>query len=237
MAATLWGKVYYNNVYAGELRQEPGGRCLFTYDGTYTGNGFADFLLDQLHTKGRGSQTGLWGHRQWRDGVFFQDDFKVRRNLTLNLGLRWEYTQPLYEVADRQTNLNLQTGQELLAGKNGNSRALYNPYYKQFMPRIGFAFTPSRLKNKFVVRGGYGITSFLEGTGANLRLPLNPPFYFESNITYDKNTPGHITTGFTDVQPLIDAGATLLRPQDSEIRWHVLANPEGSIPRTPLLRA
>jgi hypothetical protein len=35
-----------------------------------------------------------------------------------------------------------------------------------------------------------------------LRLPLNPPFYFESNITYDKNTPGHITTGFTDVQPL-----------------------------------
>jgi len=35
MAATLWGKVYYNNVYAGELRQEPGGRCLFTYDPAY----------------------------------------------------------------------------------------------------------------------------------------------------------------------------------------------------------
>src|ERR1700736_5964 len=35
MASALWGKVYYNNVYAGELRQEPGGRCLFTYDGTY----------------------------------------------------------------------------------------------------------------------------------------------------------------------------------------------------------
>ena len=35
MAAALWGKVYYNNVYAGELRQEPGGRCVFTYDATY----------------------------------------------------------------------------------------------------------------------------------------------------------------------------------------------------------
>jgi hypothetical protein len=187
-----------NNYYAGNN----GLLGIFTYDGTYTGNSFADFLLDQLHIKGRGSQTGLWGHRQWRDGVFFQDDFKVRRDLTLNLGLRWEYTQPLYEVANRQTNLNLQTGQELLAGQNGNSRALYSSYYKQFMPRVGFAWTPSMLNNKFVIRGGYGITSFLEGTGANLRLPLNPPFYFESNITYDKNTPGHITTGFVDVQPL-----------------------------------
>jgi len=52
-----------------------------------------------------------------------------------------------------------------------------------------------------VARGGYGITSFLEGTGANLRLPLNPPFYFESAITFDANTPGHITSGFTDVTP------------------------------------
>ena len=187
-----------NNYYAGNN----GLLGVFTYDGTYTGNGFADFLLDELHIKGRGSQTGLWGQRQWRDGMFFQDDFKVRRNLTVNLGLRWEYTQPLYEVANRQANVNLQTGQEELAGQNGNSRALYNPYYKQFMPRFGFAYTPTALNNKFVVRGGYGITSFLEGTGANLRLPLNPPYYFESNITYDKNTPGHITTGFTDVNPV-----------------------------------
>ena len=35
MAATLWGKVYYNDTFAGELRQEPGGRCVFTYDPTY----------------------------------------------------------------------------------------------------------------------------------------------------------------------------------------------------------
>src|SRR3989442_2299925 len=35
MATALWGKVYYNNLYAGELRQEPGGRCVFTYEPTY----------------------------------------------------------------------------------------------------------------------------------------------------------------------------------------------------------
>src|SRR5437588_616733 len=35
MAAALWGKVYYDDIYAGELRQEPGGRCVFAYDPTY----------------------------------------------------------------------------------------------------------------------------------------------------------------------------------------------------------
>ncbi len=146
----------------------------FVYDGTYTGNGLADFLLDDLAFKGRGSQAGKWGHRQWRDGVYFQDDFKVRPNLTLNLGIRWDYTQPVYEVADRQLNFNLQTGQPEFAGKNGNSRALYNNYWKQFQPRVGFAYTPDFLSRRFVIRAGYGITSFMEGTGANLRLPLNP---------------------------------------------------------------
>lgn len=173
----------------------------FTYDGTYTGNATADFLLNLLHTKGRGSQTGKWGHRQWRAGVFIQDDFKMRSNLTINLGLRWDYTQPVYEVKDREVNFNLQTGQALFAGQNGNSRALYNAYYKQFMPRVGFAWTPGMFGNKFVLRAGYGITSFMEGTGANLRLPLNPPFFFESNVTFDARTPGSIQTGFTDVQP------------------------------------
>src|SRR5260370_2151666 len=48
------------------------------------------------------------------------------------------------------------------------------------MPRVGFAYSPSSLNGKFVVRGGYGITNFLEGTGANLRLTLNPPFFSNS---------------------------------------------------------
>ncbi len=171
----------------------------FDYSGKYTGNAYADFLLNLLSSKGRGSLTGKWGHRQWRPGVFFQDDFKVTQNLTLNLGLRWEYTQPVYEVADRQVNVDLVTGQPRFAGRDGNSRALYNPYYRQFMPRVGIAWSP--LSRKFVVRAGYGITSFMEGTGANLRLTLNPPFFFESDVTFDLNAPGDIRTGFADVQP------------------------------------
>ncbi|MGH9662585.1 MAG: carboxypeptidase regulatory-like domain-containing protein [Bryobacteraceae bacterium] len=173
----------------------------FSYNGRYTGTAFADFLLNQLAAKGRGSLTGKWGHRHWRSAIFFQDDFKLRPNLTLNLGLRWEYTQPVYEVADRQSNVDLQTGRQLFAGKDGNSRSLYNAYWHQYMPRIGAAWTPGLFKNKLVVRTAYGITSYMEGTGANLRLPLNPPSFFESDITYDANAPGDIRLGFTDVRP------------------------------------
>ncbi len=191
-----------NRYYAGNN----GALGLFTYDSTYSGLDYADFLMDQLHIKGRGAVVGKWGQRSWRSALFFQDDFKVTSTLTFNLGLRWEYMQPLYEVADRQVNIDTYTGQVMYAGQNGNSRALYNGYWKQFMPRFGFAWTPAALNNKMVVRGGYAYMSFMEGTGANLRLPMNPPFFTESNVTYDGLRPGSITTGFADV---VTTGVTL----------------------------
>lgn len=215
-------RFHQNRYYAGNN----GALGLFNYDGKYTGSAFADFLLNLLSNKGRGSVTGKWGHRHTRAGIFFQDDWKLRQNLTVNLGLRWEYTQPVYEVADRQSNFDLRTGRQLFAGKDGNSRALFDSYHKQFMPRIGFAWTPGILSNRFVVRAGYGITSFMEGTGANLRLPLNPPYFFESDITYDLNAPGDIRTGFTDVRPQdkpsgqVRAWDPHLRPQFTQ-QWNV----------------
>ena len=173
---------------------------LFEYSGTFTGAGFADFLLDLLSRKGVGSQTGTWGHRQNRIGVFLQDDFKMKRNLTLNLGIRWEYTSPVVEVHDRQSNFDITTGQQRFAGRDGNSRALYDPYYKGFEPRLGFAWTPKMFADKLVVRAGYGITQYMEGTGSNLRLPLNPPFFSEADTTYDRSSgPGSIARGFTDL--------------------------------------
>lgn len=180
-----------NRYYAGNN----GALGTFSYTGTYTGLDYADFLLDNLASKGRGSVTGKWGHRSWRSALFFQDDIRLTSTFTLNLGLRWEYMQPIYEVADRQVNVNTATGQLLYAGQNGSNRALYNGYWKQFMPRVGFAWT---LNNKTVVRAGYAYTSFMEGTGANLRLPLNPPFFVESNLTYGA-APGAIGVGFNDV--------------------------------------
>ena len=67
------------------------------------------------------------------------------------------------------------------------------------MPTVGIAWTPDSFKNKWWSRAGYRFSNFLEGTGANLRLPLNPPFFIESNVNYDARMPGDIRTGFTDV--------------------------------------
>lgn len=182
-----------NRLYSGNN----GALGYFAYTGFRSGSSFADFLLDQLQAKGRGSSSGNWGHRQWRTAFFLQDDFKVTQNLTLNLGMRWEYNQPVYEVADRQLNVDINTGQIRRAAVDGNSRALFEPYYRQFMPRFGFAYSPEWFGSRnFVIRGGYGITSYLEGTGANLRLPLNPPFFFESDIQYAVGAPGTVTSGF-----------------------------------------
>jgi len=66
----------------------------------------------------------------------------------------------------------------VFAGQNGASRALYKGVYggKDFQPRIGFAWTPEALGGHTVVRGAFTISSYLEGTGTNLRLPINPPF-------------------------------------------------------------
>lgn len=183
---------------------------LFRYSGDYTGLDFADFLTDNLRSKGRGALTGAWGHRFWRSAFFVQDDYKVTSNFTLNIGLRWEYMQPIYEVADRQVNVDTFAGRVIAPGSGEFGRALYKGYPHQYMPRLGFAWTPGMFGNKLVVRGGYAYQSFMEGTGANLRLPLNPPLFVESDITYDIRQPSSITRGFSDV---VTANVTLDGPR------------------------
>jgi hypothetical protein len=196
------------------------------YNGAFTGVAFADFLLDKVQSKGRGSLTSPWTHQQNRVAFYAADDFKVTNALTLNLGLRWGNTSPLVEVDDRQANIDLTNAELRLAGVNGNSRALYEPYHKGWEPRIGLAY---RMGDRWVFRGGYGITQYMEGTGANLRLPLNPPFFFESQSTYDTTTGAStIATGFEGLQALdrpsgvVRAWDPNLRPQFTQ-QWNLFA--------------
>src|SRR5262249_33631496 len=86
-----------------------------TYNGSFTGYPFADFLLDLSSSKGRGGgdPNNPWTHLQTRTGIFAQDDFKATETLTLNIGLRWAYTSPLVEKDNRQSNFNLVTGQQI----------------------------------------------------------------------------------------------------------------------------
>ncbi len=201
-----------NPFYAGN-----NGRTGFiTFNGQYTagpnpkaptskGLAEADFFLGFESRAGRGLNTGSWGHRKIILGFYVQDDWRATDELTVNLGLRWEYHSPLVEVLDRQSNFQPFTGTLMLAGKDGNSRALYNPFKKDFQPRIGFAWTPKALGRRTVVRGAYTISSFMEGTGTNLRLPMNPPFNAEYEAIYE----GQTTVGGT-----LDQGLTVLKQAD-----------------------
>ncbi|MGH9407442.1 MAG: carboxypeptidase regulatory-like domain-containing protein [Terriglobia bacterium] len=197
---------------------------LLDYSGQYTGGpdptgevspGYADgdFFLGLPNTVGLGVSAGTWGQRSWVYAPYVQDDWRVTQNLTLNLGLRWEYNQPWYEVFNRQGNFGPISGIEefptssvegvcpaLLGSSNcavGSSKALYNAYWADWEPRVGFAWQPGFLGKTTVLRGAYTISSFLEGTGTNLRLPLNPPFQseFENDYTTGIQTyyPGSTT--------------------------------------------
>ena len=200
---------------------------LFGYGGAFTGFPFSDFLLDQVLSKGRGSQSEAWTHVHNRMALYVQDDFKIMPALTLNLGMRWAYTEPIVEKDNRQSNFDLSTGRQILPDDSDREgRALYNAYKKGFEPRLGFAYHPA---DRWVVRGGYGITQYMEGTGANLRLPLNPPFFFESAVQYDATTgAGTLATGFAELRPLdqpsgqVRAWDPNLRPQLTQ-QWNVFA--------------
>lgn len=197
-----WNYYEMNRYYSGNN----GVLGFIAYSGQFTGAAFGDFLLDQVGGKGRGSLSDPWTHLQHRIAFYAADDLKATDDLTLNIGLRWGYTSPLVERDDRQANVDLTNAALLLAGQDGNSRALYEPYYNGWEPRLGFAY---RQGQKWVYRGGYGITQYMEGTGANLRLPLNPPFFFESQVAYDQTSgAGTIATGFEGLQ-----GATGLSGQ------------------------
>lgn len=184
--------------------------------------GEADFLLGMPTDLGRGPQGNTWGQRSTIYGIYFQDDWRVSDSLTLNLGLRWEYHTPWVEVDNRQANFDPYTGQlEVAAPLPANylappgpaplvvgNRGLYSPFKKDFQPRIGFAYTPASLNKKLVVRGAYTISSYLEGTGTNLRETMNPPFQQEFTALY--NTPAYTMPGST-----LDQGLSALNPNNT----------------------
>jgi len=161
----------------------------FTSPVTGTGDGGADFVLGLPFQYGRGVSTGqTWEQSSNIIGVYAQDTWRLSERLTLNLGLRYEAHTPWVETNNRQANYNMATGNVDLAGQNGASRGLYNGFYggKDFQPRVGFAWTPEALGGHTVVRGAFTISSYLEGTGTNLRLTLNSPFTpAEINAVYN----------------------------------------------------
>ncbi|HYP54565.1 MAG TPA: TonB-dependent receptor, partial [Pyrinomonadaceae bacterium] len=128
--------------------------------------------------------------RYFRTGTvaaFFQDDWKARPNLTLNLGLRYEYYSPLTEKEGRLTNLDI-------SGGLANARLVavdkfYESDWNNFAPRVGFAYSPNiggfgglLRDNRAVLRGGFGVAYNRIPNVVFSNARNNPPFIANLNL-------------------------------------------------------
>ena len=175
--------------------QVPAPNGNFSFSGQFTqnpsdgdgGSAIADELLGLPSTSTISTLLNM-GNRQHVPSGFVQDDFKVSRKLTLNLGLRYEYFSPLEEVNNKQSNFDYQTAQLIVAGRNGASRGLVDADHRNFAPRLGLAYNPF---GQTVLRAAYGI--FYSGqeirTAAPLQLAYNVPFYTQPFFVSDGITP------------------------------------------------
>ena len=141
-----------------------------------SGNAFADFLLG--YPESAQVQSGDSGGYLFRNNgrAFVNDQWRVKSNLTLNLGVRWEYDGPFYEKYNRLSNFDPSSGQLIVAGRNGVSRtANVRSDWNNFAPRIGFAYTLPGHKST-VIRGGYGIFYDVLQENNTEQTRTNPPF-------------------------------------------------------------
>jgi hypothetical protein len=193
----------------------------FSFNGTYTsvsgqsgGNGLADMLLGIPSSAYIDTPVYL-GDRQHVPSLFFQDDFKVSHNLTMNLGLRYEYYSPVLDVHNQQSNFNYTTGQLEVAGQNGVPDALSTMKKTDFGPRVGIAYTPF---SKTVIRAAYGIfyTGQEDREGGN-QLQYNLPYNYQPTFTGNGVTPAFLlATGFPTLNP-----NQAINPNVTSIDWHV----------------
>jgi hypothetical protein len=153
----------------------------------YTGGAAGDFCCSFVLVN-----TGDTHRTTYNNGFSFfaQDDYRVAPNLTLNLGLRWEYFGPMSEAHNLLSNL-ASDGTLAMVGTHGLN-GLYNRDLHDFGPHIGFAWSPLR---STVVRAGYGvfydyvpqhlfIANFTTSAGVATN-PIGPKAVLPSNFNPD----------------------------------------------------
>jgi trimeric autotransporter adhesin len=148
-----------------------------------TGSDLADFLLGLPQQSSVQFGTNTYNFRANSYDVFAQDDWRIRANLTLNLGLRYEYNGPYTEAKNQIANLDVAPGFTAAApvepGQTGPTfgvfpTSLIKPDRNNFAPRLGLAWKPLKLT---VVRAGYGINYNLAQYGAVIQnFAFQPPF-------------------------------------------------------------
>ena len=143
-----------------------------------TGNALASFLLGQVQNFTLDLQPRVLRPRAEFLEIFAQDDWRVNRRLTVNLGVRYTLNFPSVEKNNQAAFFNLGTQRLDYAGQNGVAEAARELHKLNFAPRVGLAY---RLTNKTIVRTGYGVV-WIEQAG--ITTPFTTPFFpFVQTVT------------------------------------------------------
>ena len=164
-----------------------------------SGQSIASFLLGLPDTIQRGQINGGVGRRNNEFGSYVQDDWKATNRLSVALGLRWDLYTPWYEVHDRMSMLDINTGKVILPATSPWGRGLRQNNPANFGPRVSFAYRlPDRLRT--VLRAGFAV-SYIEEFGGNGSNPIqNPPNSSTQNQVY--STTGLPQARFRDGVPV-----------------------------------
>jgi len=193
------------------------GRGTFSFTGLATGYDFADFLLSlpQSTSVVRYTDNSRYLRETTLSG-FVTDDYRLRPNLTLNAGLRWEYFQPYTEkngdLANLALNPDFTAVSVVLPGQNGLPNGLIYPDHKLFSPRIGIAWKPWKSR-QIVVRSGYGIY-YNGGIYSQLASQMvgQPPFAQTATLQTNALAPLTLQAGFPPVPSLTIANTFAVDP-------------------------
>jgi hypothetical protein len=176
-----------------------------------SGNGFASLLLSLPTVKQRQAGIPQMNLRNWGTSAFVEDTWQLTSTTSLNLGLRYEYTNPLYDKDNTNTNLIFNDGvpSVFVGGQNGYPKGLLYANAKNFAPRIGIA---KNLPNRgLVFRAAYGIffTPVDQNTWCNQR--HNVPYVFPETQQADNFTPpaSLFTNGLNFGTPVLGVGPLL----------------------------
>lgn len=164
-----WSRGAHSLKFGGEIRRTHNNlKHTASYIPNYTFASILDFADDDAQQMVRtvNPVTGLPATtdatmRQWEAGFFLQDDWKVRRNLTINIGLRYEYFGPFTDGTHRLRNFvygpGSTTAEQIANGKSEVVGASWKTNHRNFAPRFGTAWDIGG-KGRNVIRAGYGIS-------------------------------------------------------------------------------
>jgi len=169
------------------------GNPAFTFDGRYTGlqttagTGLADFLLG-IPSRAQGAiGDGQQDMRSTFYGVYIQDDWRILPNLTINIGIRYEFAASPREIYNRSLFFSPELQRVVLAGQ-GVRPEIVDPDYNNWAPRFGFNWNPGFAKN-FVVRGGMGIFYATDNFNEEQFKVNGPPFFQAQTLEGNAQVP------------------------------------------------